>query len=187
MSEPIEPACECATSGFCPRYQIEQSEFTHGRCQGTNCTPEKSNAFRRKWRLQLIGEMPKPIVQDAPHSAQRKEACALRGEATGETVTCPSCRGTVELKLFTCQPHGKCTVGKPVDGIACCLTCHEYKTKPAEVTKATEGERGKRCHHLGKLVTRDSSCWRLCTHTCDKGHGEVKHSEQCQTCGDYET
>jgi hypothetical protein len=50
-------------------------------------------------------------------------ACPLRGEPTGETVTCRTCAGRVELKLFACSVHGTCTVGKKAEGVACCEGC----------------------------------------------------------------
>lgn len=51
--------------------------------------------------------------------------CVHLGESTGETVGCPSCRGSVKLKLFACAIHGQCTTGKKVAGVACC-PCAEY-------------------------------------------------------------
>lgn len=54
---------------------------------------------------------------------EAKPACRFRGEATGETVGCQSCSGTVKLKLFTCDKHGDCTDSKAVPGHACCQGC----------------------------------------------------------------
>lgn len=57
MSEPI---CECPGPGFCVRYQIDQTEYAWGVCSGKGgpgdrpCTTEKSERFRRKWRLKVI-------------------------------------------------------------------------------------------------------------------------------------
>ncbi len=46
--------------------------------------------------------------------------CRHLGMATGETVVRPTKTGRVELPLLTCAVYGKCTVAKPVSGIACC-------------------------------------------------------------------
>jgi hypothetical protein len=56
-----EPACECAAPGYCPRYKLRQDPYAHAVCQGVSLegyprvTAQKSQAFRRKWRLQLEG------------------------------------------------------------------------------------------------------------------------------------
>lgn len=47
-------------------------------------------------------------------------SCIHLGEPTGETITCPSCRGSVQLKLFKCEVYGQCTLGKSVGDVACC-------------------------------------------------------------------
>ena len=40
---------------------------------------------------------------------------------------CPSCYGMVKLKVFGCEKHGQCTIGKKLDGMACCAECPDYK------------------------------------------------------------
>jgi hypothetical protein len=47
-------------------------------------------------------------------------ACAHFGEPTGQTTTCPTCKGHVEVKLFECGIFGDCTPVKEVPGHACC-------------------------------------------------------------------
>lgn len=54
--------------------------------------------------------------------------CLHLGSATDMTVPCPTCSGTVNLKLFTCGVHGVCTPGKQVNGKASCVSCKEYST-----------------------------------------------------------
>lgn len=56
---PLEPECECENPGFCERYQINQTPLGHGVCTGKGsenapCSPEKSQRYRRKWRLDVI-------------------------------------------------------------------------------------------------------------------------------------
>lgn len=51
-------------------------------------------------------------------------------------VECPSCSGAVRLKTFGCQLHGRCTLGKQVDGLSCCATCHDFTARPS--TASTE-------------------------------------------------
>jgi len=47
-------------------------------------------------------------------------SCVYLGPDTRETVTCPTCRGRVELKLFECAVLGCCTLVKAAPGVACC-------------------------------------------------------------------
>jgi hypothetical protein len=68
--------------------------------------------LRRLW-----GE-PEPACSPGP--------CRHRGAATGERVLCPTCQGKVELKLFACGLHGRCTTHKPAPGLACCGDCPDY-------------------------------------------------------------
>jgi hypothetical protein len=52
--------------------------------------------------------------------------CTHLGSPTGESVKCPSCRGTVKVKIHTCQAHGTCTPIKRVPGYTCCTSCQDY-------------------------------------------------------------
>jgi hypothetical protein len=61
-------------------------------------------------------------------TASPRPKCNRRGEPTGEKVQCRTCSGRVELKLFSCSVHGRCTLGKSVPGIACCKGCEDYRT-----------------------------------------------------------
>lgn len=53
-------------------------------------------------------------------SSGEKMECVNLGEYTGETEHCQSCRGTVLVKVYACSVYGRCTMGKPVNGLACC-------------------------------------------------------------------
>src|SRR3990167_3648411 len=73
--------------------------------------------------------------------------CIHLGGPTGGTVSCPTCNGRVELKLFECKAYGECTLVKSVAGIACCngtrgpegrhVPCEKYSIKEEPET-ATE-------------------------------------------------
>lgn len=62
----------------------------------------------------------------APPLPKPKVLCAHLGEPTGERRQCPTCSGTVLVKLTACTVHGVCSVGKKIDGIACCVDCSDY-------------------------------------------------------------
>jgi hypothetical protein len=49
-------------------------------------------------------------------------ACRHRGEVI-DLARCESCRGQVLIKVHACAVHGKCTLGKPIAGYACCANC----------------------------------------------------------------
>jgi len=58
--------------------------------------------------------------------------CAHLGDAIS-TEVCDSCQGLVRIKTFACAIHGRCTLGKKLEGIACCGngTCEDYQPSPA--------------------------------------------------------
>lgn len=43
-------------------------------------------------------------------------------------VECPTCQGSVQVKVFACAARGECTLAKPIDGIACCAGCPAYQS-----------------------------------------------------------
>jgi hypothetical protein len=53
--------------------------------------------------------------------------CKHLGEVTGERVRCRSCRGKVELKVFSCAVHQRCHPDRVIKGVACCLHCADYQ------------------------------------------------------------
>lgn len=138
MSEEQEPPCACTGAGWCDRYQIQQNAFTHGRCQGSNCTPEKANAFRRKWRLQLAGELAKPVVLDTPveRTARQIAPCIYEGSIT-QTATCNCENKHVRLCTHPSADIDTCTRGPNNGTIASCLTCAERRTTEAGYTLET--------------------------------------------------
>lgn len=60
------------------------------------------------------------LVSPGRYKAVTVPPCSKLGEATGETVGCPSCRGSVQLKTFACSARGVCTLEKEAPGVACC-------------------------------------------------------------------
>jgi len=60
-------------------------------------------------------------------AAPPEAVCGHRGDLTGDVVECPTCSGTVRLKLRACTIHGTCTEAKPVTGHGCCQGCPDRK------------------------------------------------------------
>ena len=74
---------------------------------------ENDIRYQRAWGLvpfQAAEKAGKPVGN----------GCIHLGEPTGETVECPTCGGSVKVKLFGCGKFGQCTLVKNVPGIACC-------------------------------------------------------------------
>ncbi len=61
-------------------------------------------------------------VQRLADSIKRRtqSTCQHLGAATGETTTCGSCKGNVQIKLFKCEIYNECTIAKPLPGKGCC-------------------------------------------------------------------
>jgi len=106
-----EPACECATPGFCQRFQIDQTAYAHGVCQGTaeRCSPQKSEAYRRRWREDLerkTGKIPS-LPQRIVNAGQAVVAAAI-GVAQGTPLLCPP--EIAEAREATCRACELCDV-----------------------------------------------------------------------------
>lgn len=54
--------------------------------------------------------------------APRAPGCLHRGAASRD-VTCPTCAGHVQVKVFSCALHGECTLGKKDIGVRRCDGC----------------------------------------------------------------
>lgn len=131
-----EKSCTCPKPELCKALgrHINAKLMRIWEGTDTRLSREQMQLLRDKWirespgrvaTEQLLGLLPKNevdrVISLAPIEQQsKKEGCIYFGEPTGETVSCPTCRGRVELKLFGCEVYGKCTMVKPVQGIACC-------------------------------------------------------------------
>ena len=66
------------------------------------------------------------LPADAPVD-RRKVPCVHRGPELFRKA-CKSCSGRVQIAVFSCSVHDRCTVVKKVDAaITSCLECGEYK------------------------------------------------------------
>ena len=64
--------------------------------------------------------------------------CRHFGEET-RRVGCESCGGNVQIKVFACAAKGECTLGQPIEGIACCATCEGFEAAGCPTKKAPAG------------------------------------------------
>lgn len=93
-------------------------EIWNGTAEGM--TESECEEFRRFWRGDIA-------TQSA--IGPKRDNCVHLGPPTGETRQCPSCQGTVMVKLFACELHKRCTLAKPIYDVACCAGCGDYSPK----------------------------------------------------------
>jgi hypothetical protein len=53
--------------------------------------------------------------------------CKFIGDATGAVVECETCTGSTRIKLYQCELHEQCSIGKKLPGVATCASCPDYK------------------------------------------------------------
>lgn len=66
------------------------------------------------------GHRPPPEKVQESRGKRTPLKCVHRGELTGEEIKCPTCRGHVMLKVYSCDIHGKCILGKTREGVQGC-------------------------------------------------------------------
>lgn len=96
---------------------------------------------------------------------QNHLVCVNLGKESGKVISCPSCKGSVRIKLFDCQIHGVCTLRKQLDGIACCVGCADYCVADKFVAQEEDPPCGVviGCWSWPKLVELQI---KLIRHTC---------------------
>ena len=104
--------CECSKPGWCERHQCEKPRHFYELCR------------RRQDYFDLF-ENGQTILQQVKRTLKPRTVCQHRGEVVDE-VECPSCRGTVMLKVFDCVRHKRCTMARPIDDIDCCASCEDF-------------------------------------------------------------
>ncbi len=88
-------------------------------CGRASVGPMTSEQCPRCW-IKLTGGRAKTKPVRPIIASKAIPECHHRGEPTGETVACKTCRGNVQMKVFACSKHGRCTLGKSVEGVHRC-------------------------------------------------------------------
>lgn len=86
---------------------------------------------RDNLRARLAGK-PVPASKPLP-TAAALPPCPYLGGPTGEKVKCPTCSGSVELKVLACAKHGKCTPTRKANALACCVGCSDRPVQVAGI------------------------------------------------------
>ncbi len=80
------------------------------------------------------GRVPPPVPVTA------RTDCLHRSDTPIDTVTCGTCKGRVELKIYACETHGACTVATRADGVpGVCKGCRDYWPKTVIVDQGGNG------------------------------------------------
>ena len=56
--------------------------------------------------------------------------CIHRDLTSHRRETCPTCKGTVQVKIFACAVFGECTIQKKIGEIATCAGCKSRVAPP---------------------------------------------------------
>lgn len=106
------PRCDIKT------YDLGDGTYGH-TCQV--CGRPVENRSPRWHRLcRPEGKKPpprRPVKQSAP--------CVHRGPEIGQEE-CQTCAGKTRIKVFACELHVACTLGKALAGRACCKSCQDF-------------------------------------------------------------
>jgi hypothetical protein len=68
-----------------------------------------------------------------PPPPPRNLPCVHRSAISIGTVPCPTCAGTVNLKVFACEVHGRCVVAANNVGLKACAGCGEYQAATSKI------------------------------------------------------
>ena len=111
MDHPTE--CQCSGPGYCSLMQREMGNARWNECKN------KPHYFEM-----FLSEVGRKRASPKP-ARPPLGPCVHLGKENGR-IECPACRGTVKIKTFACDVHGKCTLGKSLDDVACCVGCDEF-------------------------------------------------------------
>ena len=106
--------CTCLAPGWCERHRCFKPEHLFELCR-------RRRDFFQQWeqgqgigQQALLAPPPKPRID-----------CVHLGVVVDE-IACPTCQGSVRIKVLACEFHQRCTLGRVLDGLACCVTCSDY-------------------------------------------------------------
>lgn len=126
-------ACVCAADGYCPKFRREMHGNFRRVCQGAPGIAEDVRAQHlATWEAEADED-----AKRVSRSKDRARQCLHLGPALvvdGEPAMrdCPTCAGTVRLKLFACAVHDECTIKQ-------CQTCRDHRAEPDEPGGLGEG------------------------------------------------
>jgi hypothetical protein len=106
--------CQCTEPGWCERHHCEKSRYLFELCR------RRQDFFRRWEKNQGPGQR-----ERRTRTLEPQDACRHLEQLIAEKL-CSGCRGQVRVKIFRCQIHGECSLGRQLDDTACCAVCQDY-------------------------------------------------------------
>lgn len=83
----------------------------------------------RRLRAAITNKATPASPPPAPTGVPASVDCRFRDPRPIDSVVCSSCAGRVELKVFSCEIHGRCSVAKvPNTDVTHCQTCADRRT-----------------------------------------------------------
>jgi hypothetical protein len=93
--------CNCSNAGWCETYQRNMTPRQHLICSDKVLTPEKCDAMRFQWSLELHGQTAAGV--------RKPLDCPYRGVELRREL-CNDCPGTTHVKVYECSLKGECTI-----------------------------------------------------------------------------
>lgn len=86
----------------------------------------RNGKFRVEWDADGVQISESMEIREPDTGPKRTaQACAHGGEVV-DRVKCRPCSGSVQIKVYGCEVHGRCTVKRRVEGVTGrCSTCRD--------------------------------------------------------------
>ena len=106
--------CPCTEPGWCERHQCHKTSYLFVLCQ-------RRADFFADWEAGGLRELCGEIVGPSQHLLPCQHLGAERRQ-----VLCPTCGGSIRLKVFACELFHECVRGPSVDGLTSCVVCPRH-------------------------------------------------------------
>jgi hypothetical protein len=111
--------CQCSEPGWCDRHQCHKTDWMLEMCRRHQATFDLWERHQGPGQLTTLSRL-------------AANPCVHIREVV-RVVDCLGCSGNVLVKVYACELHGECTIGKQANNAACCAMCTDYR--PGEVNK----------------------------------------------------
>ena len=106
--------CECTEPGWCERHKCDKSRYAFEHCR-------RRLDFFEAWEQGGMRHLCR-----GEDTSLRSVSCVHRGQET-RRVDCETCRGHVQVKVFECDIHDECVIGRSVDDVVSCAVCKDWQ------------------------------------------------------------
>lgn len=108
--------CECTSPGWCERHQCIKSRHGFELCR-------RQPEFFRAWENGIL----RYLCQQGRRNT-RETPCKCRGPEL-RRASCGTCRGNVQIKVFSCGVYAECVLGNAIEGLKSCALCESYQAQ----------------------------------------------------------